>query len=49
MKQMVIMLLMAIIVTALGVRMFTMTLQPALVQGHERMIDRFQSWGYSDE
>jgi hypothetical protein len=49
MKQMVIMLLLAIMVTALGVRIFQMTLQPTLLQGHERMINRFQSWGYSDE
>jgi cell division protein FtsL len=49
MKQMVITLLLAIIITAIGVRMFQTTLEPTLVQGHERLMDRYQNWGYSDE
>jgi hypothetical protein len=49
MKQLLIMLMLAIIFTALGVRMFQLTLEPALRDGHERMIERFAGWGYSHD
>jgi hypothetical protein len=49
MKQMVITLLLAIIITAFGVQMFQITLEPTLIQGHGRLMDRYQNWGYSNE
>jgi hypothetical protein len=49
MKQMTITLLLAIIITGLGVRMFQMTLEPTLVEGHKSLMSRYQKWGYSNE
>lgn len=49
MKQVITLLLLSILITGIGVRMFKVTLEPALAEGHRNMIVRFQQWGYSDE